>query len=262
MVVFFVVMIALLAAVPTIPAIANKSISTPISLPSPDLKQIPRNVCNFDKKEPIKVAIIDSGLDLKDTRFKNHICKTGHKDLTGTGIKDVLSHGTFIASLIQDAAGDGNYCFVIYKWISVTPGKVETITHAFEEVSKDKANVINFSGGGGAYSQEEHDAVAMNKDSIIVVAAGNNSMNIDMPKTAFYPASYDDISNIIPVMNINKMGGLASTSNWTSRGVKEMGENVYGFLPTPLFAGYDSGTSASAAIRSGKIVNYMLHYCK
>jgi hypothetical protein len=57
--------------------------------------------------EPVRVAVIDTGLNLKDSRF-THLCKDGHYDLSDTSIEDTEGHGTHIASLIQKYAGDSN----------------------------------------------------------------------------------------------------------------------------------------------------------
>ena len=66
----------------------------------------------------LRVAIVDTGLDLSDERFSEHLCPEGHKDFSASGIKDTVGHGTFIAGLIQKYAGKGNYCFLVYKYYS------------------------------------------------------------------------------------------------------------------------------------------------
>ena len=68
--------------------------------------------------EQIKIAIIDTGLDLSDPRFAGHICNKGHRNfiLDNDNTEDNNGHGTHIAGLIRSNAGEGNYCFLIYKF--------------------------------------------------------------------------------------------------------------------------------------------------
>ena len=55
------------------------------------------------KSKTLVVAVIDTGIDAQ--AFNRHVlCKTGHKDFTGTGIQDRHGHGTHISGLIDQYA--------------------------------------------------------------------------------------------------------------------------------------------------------------
>ena len=49
---------------------------------------------------PLRVAVIDTGLDLSDKRFSSRLCKEGHEDFTHTTIEDKSGHGTHVVGLI------------------------------------------------------------------------------------------------------------------------------------------------------------------
>jgi subtilisin family serine protease/photosystem II stability/assembly factor-like uncharacterized protein len=110
------------------------------------------------------------------------------------------------------------------------------------------ANIINCSWGGPSYSPAEQDIInyAVNQGSIVIVAAGNDAVNID--KGAFYPACYD---NVICVGATNQTDQVASFSN-TGRTVSVYtpGEHILSTVPGQKYDFMD-GTSMAAPITSG-----------
>ena len=66
--------------------------------------------------DELRIAVIDTGIDLKDTRINSHLCATGHVDFTEEGLQDDIGHGTAIVGLIEQYAKDSNYCIVMIKW--------------------------------------------------------------------------------------------------------------------------------------------------
>jgi subtilisin family serine protease len=217
----------------------------------------------------IRVAVVDTGLDLEDPRFKDHLCKTDHKDFTGTGIRDVNGHGTHIAGIIQQYAKDSNYCLLIYKYyLESASGKqnLDNEVRALEEATKNKVDIVNFSGGGPESSETEYDVIDQNPQITFVVAAGNEHENIDLPGNGYYPASYD-LDNIVSVGNIDKYGVKTKSSNWGSRIVWENGENVFSTIPCRIYRSklacnaYMSGTSMSTAVWTGKLVDKLSKSC-
>lgn len=219
-------------------------------------------------REPLKIAIVDTGLNLFDPRFKGHICPGGHKDFTNTGLNDFIGHGTFVAGLIQKYAGKTNdYCFLIYKYYTYrTPAKViiRGEVDAFREAIKNGAKIINFSGGGETFSEDEYLVVKENPDVLFVVAAGNESKNIETETGHFYPASLL-MNNEQVVGNITSDGKQAETSNWANPGRErffwEIGTDVKSILPNGN-TGIESGTSFSTAIRTGKVIRDFLDATK
>jgi thermitase len=218
-----------------------------------------------DRHEIIKVGIVDTGLDLNDPRFVPYLCDGGHRDFTGHGLDDYESHGTHVAGLIKLYAGEGNYCLLIYKFFHSleTTGKDALMNEisAFREAIVNGATVINFSGGGGEYNENECDIIRNNPGVTFVVAAGNESKNIETKEGQFFPASCFEKNEHI-VGNTDIFGLAVSSSNWANRKIDwEIGQDQVSTLPHGKM-GTKSGTSMSAAIKTGKLIRKMLNAAK
>lgn len=205
----------------------------------------------------IKVAVIDTGFDFNSKwSIQPKLCATGHKDFTGTGLQDNHGHGTHIAGLIAKYAGEANYCLVIIKFFDpkeYKPDNVKHSTDAFNYAVDQEVDVINYSGGGTEYSEEEYNAVlkALNADITIVAAAGNERS--DLTKTTYYPALYDSRIEVVGAIDAN--ADRIPASNYGPQvDAYEQGKNVLSNLPNNSY-GYMTGTSQATAIHTGKIVN-------
>jgi subtilisin family serine protease len=113
------------------------------------------------------------------------------------------------------------------------------------------ANIINYSGGGTEFSQEEHDAIveAEKKGILFVAAAGNERSNSDQFR--YYPADYG-LSNIISVTAIDPSTEVLSSSNYGTETVDiaAPGQNILSLLPGGSY-GMMTGTSQATAFVSG-----------
>ena len=223
--------------------------------------QAAENVCN----KQIKVAVIDTGLDLTDPRFTDHLCKTGHYNfVNGESINDVNGHGTFVAGLIEKYAGNTNYCMVIYKYYNSQSSGIINMNRevqALQLAVKNKVRIVNFSGGGPSFSEQESLLIRFNPKTTFVVAAGNEGENLDLPGNTFYPASLF-YSNEEIVGSIDSNGEKAHTSNYGHMiKNKEIGEKVVSYLPNDK-TGTMSGTSFSTAIFTGKLVDKLSKQCE
>jgi subtilisin family serine protease len=210
--------------------------------------------CKLNK--PLRVAVIDTGLNLTDPRFKNHLCKSGHKDFTGTGLNDTNGHGTFVTGLIEQYAKKSDYCLLIYKYYGDNSSPSVDLDNellALQAAIDNKADIVNFSGGGEGFNEQESLLIKYNPDTTFVVAAGNNGLNLDLPNNEYYPASYFYVNEIV-VESTDSQGQLSTFSNYSIKiDDKELGENVLSYLPNGK-TGYESGTSFSCAIVTGKLV--------
>lgn len=212
---------------------------------------------------PLRVAVIDTGLNLKDPRFERLICKdANHWNFTNNSrnTKDRIGHGTHVAGLIKKYAGDANYCFMIYNYFSpedTANTNIDNLVKAFKQAIRDKADIINYSGGGTDFSKEEMQVlkIAEQRKILIVVAAGNNYLNLNTSN--FYPASYS-YSNLVVVGNLSKnINGSCyknETSSYGNKVVWELGTDIESTLPNRK-TGLLSGTSQATAIRTGKIIS-------
>lgn len=215
----------------------------------------------------IKVAVIDSGFDTASTWsdlqslgiVRPRLCEDGHKNFTKDPDGDLNGHGTHIAGLIAQYAEDSDYCLVIYKYVSRKEEdlSIKYSNKSFRAAIDHKVNIINYSGGGRLENKKECSLVkeALDKGIIIVAAAGNN--NEDISKVPFYPASCDD--RVLIVMNVEKSGVKDINSNFTTgkkKLIEENGSKILSILPNNK-TGFQSGTSQSTAITTGKIIKHI-----
>lgn len=218
--------------------------------------------------ETIRVVVLDSGLDLYDSRYIGHLCKEGHKDVTNTDMDDSVGHGTSVAGLIEEYAKDSNYCLIIVKYYNSTASDIENTVNfrkAIVYAASLNPTIVNVSSGGPSFNEEEYNAIAQHLNITFISAAGNYNEELK-GLTCFYPACYDSVNNIV-VGNIGTNGLKTSSSNFGKRvTVWEMGENVKVNLPKETcgrscknYTGYGSGSSFSAAIYTGKLIYKRSH---
>ncbi len=206
--------------------------------------------------EPIRVAVIDTGLNLNDPRFSEVLCKTGHKDFTGTGIRDTMGHGTHIAGLIKQYAVHTSYCLMILKYYDDTAfGFINgrRMVQSIEYAKAQGAKVINISADGPGFEEAEYLAIKSDPTVIFIVAAGNNRSDIGIPTQERYPASYG-LPNIRVVGNLDWNGNIAPLSDWGK--VVEYWEVGEAVESTAIDGGTKmmSGASQATAIATGKFL--------
>lgn len=185
-------------------------------------------------------------------------------------LADNHGHGTHIAGIVGAEANNGKGIVGIAPEVSImvlkyfdpqSPGTdnlkntIKSIHYAIE----NGAQIINYSGGGLEFSQEEHDAVdkARKKGILFVAAAGNERANSD--KIPYYPADYG-LDNIISVTAFNPSQEVLSSSNWgvTSVDIAAPGQNILSTLPGNSY-GFMTGTSQATAFVSGAAALVMSH---
>ncbi len=198
----------------------------------------------------------------------------------GTNLSDNHSHGTHIAGIIGargTKAGESrgvcpNVSLMILKYYDPKvpntnnlKNTVDSIKYAvkmkdqLDKQAKEKGTpgismIINYSGGGTEFSQEEHDAVKLAGEHgiLFVAAAGNEHSNSDEKGKHYYPADYG-LTNIISVTAVNKSETtVLPSSNYGVRSVDlaAPGENIYSTVPG---GGYNlmTGTSQATAFVTG-----------
>jgi len=183
-------------------------------------------------------------------------------------LTDNHGHGTHIAGIIGAKAGNNkgisgiapDVSLMILKYYDpkIPGGDNLKNTIAAIHYAVDKgANIINYSGGGTEYSQEEKNAImeAEKKGILFVAAAGNERSNSDQYK--YYPADYG-LSNIISVTAIDPSTEVLSSSNYGTETVDlaAPGQNILSCLPGNAY-GYMTGTSQATAFVSGAAVLVM-----
>jgi subtilisin family serine protease len=181
---------------------------------------------------PVKVAVIDSGLDYGHPEFAGRIA-AGRSFIAGSSWKhDTDGHGTFVAGVIAADPTNGqgiaglafNARLLIAKVVSpdgsgvYLPGEVAAIMWAV----KEGAQVINLSLGGvrdpqdtrlDSFSPAEQKAIdyAVSKGVVIVAAAGNGTESPAMPWSfADYPAA---LPHVLGVAALRQNGTVPDYSN-------------------------------------------------
>jgi subtilisin family serine protease len=200
--------------------------------------------------EPIKIAVIDTGFDMKH-KDKVKLCDSSlHRDFTNTGLHDNHGHGTNIAGLIAKHI-KVDYCLVIIKYWTKESSSMNTLHRtilAIDWAVLKGVDMINYSGGGIAPNEHERMSVigALNEGIVFVSAAGNESTNLN--KGTYYPAMYDH--RIVVVGNVNSEGERAPSSNYG----RPLDLSVVGINKSALGVTL-TGTSQSTAIVTGRLAN-------
>lgn len=221
--------------------------------------------------KPIRIAIVDSGFGYEGRGKEANLCLDGHKDFSKgqvfyvvNGIKvplDLDDHGTNITGIIEGYArnANANYCIVVLKYYNRGSGSYNNLTatiNAFNYAREIGADYINYSSGGEWPDKDEELAVRkfLNGGGTMVVAAGNEGRNLDLPWNSYYPAQYD--KRIIVVGMLNKDGTNSKYSNYGNAVNRwEIGKEIagYGLIM--------SGTSQATAVATGKIVSKIKNKC-
>lgn len=183
---------------------------------------------------------------------------------------DNHGHGTHIAGIIGAAAGNGKgiagiapeVSLMILKYYDPKVPKTDNLkntVNAIKYAVKMKAHIINYSGGGTEFSQEEFEAIkeAQKQGILFVAAAGNERSNSDKHK--YYPADYG-LTNIISVTAIDPTTEVLSSSNYgiETVDIAAPGQNILSTLPNGSY-GYMTGTSQATAFVTGAAVLVMAH---
>lgn len=185
-------------------------------------------------------------------------------------LTDNHGHGTHIAGIIGAEAGNKKGIAGISPQVSLmilkyfdpkvpNTDNLKNTVSAIRYAVKMKANIINYSGGGTEFSQEEHDAIeeARQQGILFVAAAGNERSNSDHHK--YFPADYG-LSNIISVTAIDPSTEVLASSNYGTETVDiaAPGQNILSTLPGNTY-GYMTGTSQATAFVTGAAVLVMAH---
>lgn len=184
-------------------------------------------------------------------------------------LKDNHGHGTHIAGIIGAEAGNNRGISGISPQVSLMIVKyfdpkyntdnLKNTVASIRYCVKMGAHIINYSGGGVDYSQEEHDAVAEaeRRRILFVAAAGNERSNSD--KHHYYPADYK-LRNIISVTAIDPSTEVLSSSNYGIETVDigAPGQNILATLPNNSY-GFMTGTSQATAFVTGAAALVMAH---
>ncbi|MEO7161862.1 MAG: S8 family serine peptidase, partial [Bdellovibrionia bacterium] len=189
----------------------------------------------------IIVAVIDTGISPRDPALSPNLWKhrTGKQSVefgwdfveNKPNPIDVHGHGTHIAGIIgatlDAATGTSGVTHEVsimalryYSDQNSESANLKNSIAAMHYAIDHGAKIINYSGGGPSFSEEEFKALqkAEQKGVLLVAAAGNEHSDTDIDTNAFYPACYP-LSNIISVTATDIQNKIVSSSNWGKKRV-------------------------------------------
>lgn len=244
-----------------------------------------------DNTKKIKIAIIDTGMDLSHDLLKNNVWSnpgetgvdehgnnkaTNKIDDDGNGLVDDINgwdfaantsvvtdtdgHGTHIAGIIKNNITQANaevrFEFVVLKYFIKGMSYKEqqkAFLKSLKYAIDAKADIINISAGGKFKNPIEFDLLqkAQRLGIKIVAAAGNK--RVGDRDYNFYPAAYE-YSNILSVVATDSRGQILHTSNQNHNKSNTFatGNMIYSALPNNKF-GYKTGSSQAAAVVTASV---------
>jgi subtilisin family serine protease len=205
---------------------------------------------------PVKVAVIDSGIDGGHPEFPASRIAAAKSFVGGSPLVDTDGHGTFVAGEIAAAPDNGlgiaGIAFPAQLLIAKVVGEngelpLDAEIAAIKWAVDQGARVINLSLGGvrdpldpklDTYSPLEQNAInyAVRKGAIVVAAVGNGPQS---PKTpwpyAHYPAA---LPHVLGVSAVTESGSVPSFSNRDSlyNDIAAPGQNILSTVPRAMSA--------------------------
>lgn len=218
------------------------------------------------------VAVVDTGIDPNHKNLRNNLWHDpNNPSVYGWNFVtdrpnplDDHGHGSHVSGIIgavPDAINDvsgvaRNVSIMSLKYFEEYNTGSQNLANGIRALNyavDHGANIINYSGGGPEFSEQEFFALkrAESKGILVVAAAGNEHEDDDIRGNYYYPSSYH-LSNVISVMATDIHNKRVPSSNWGKKyvDVGAPGEQIYSTLPGNR-AGYMTGTSQATAFVTG-----------
>ncbi|GAA1891637.1 hypothetical protein GCM10009736_69870 [Actinomadura bangladeshensis] len=215
------------------------------------------DVWEHTRGKGVKVAVVDSGVDTSHPQLRGHVKAY---DVTKSGLRDCVGHGTAVAGIIGAAdMRDKGIPFVgvapdaeiisVKMAVQASGNRSEWAAQAIRKAVDLGAKVINISSQSPDLPdlrQAVH--YAQQRDVVIVSVAGNLTDRTKQTPQKAYPASYP---GVISVGALAKDGTLAGFSNTvTPVTVTAPGQSVVSTWPRGSYK-LDDGTSLAAPYVAG-----------
>jgi subtilisin family serine protease len=206
--------------------------------------------------DPIKIAILDSGINKTHKEFEGLSFKEYNSITPGEKIKDEFGHGTAVAGIIaaKGIETTGILKNVILYDVKVLDekgrGKIEDVIEGIEWSIAQEVDIINISFGFSSDKVELKSAIdkAIEQGIIITAAAGNTlGLTID------YPAQYNNvlsISSFDEEFKLDPFSGIGKV-DYSAPGVEIVSTDNKGEYST------FSGTSFATAYATGVIASIL-----
>lgn len=218
-------------------------------------------VDNEIKKEKIKVAILDSGINDNHEDLDGKVVKKYNTLNNSNKTRDDFNHGTAIAGIITANDNDKGVIGLdqnieIYD-VKVLDqeghGSIEQLVKGIKWSITQNVDIINLSLGFQSDSTDLREVIKEAVSSgIIVIAAAGNTFNLGMD----YPAQYDDV---ISVNAIDSELGLIDAAALGKTDFVAPGEEILSTNADGKYSLY-SGTSFAAAYVTGALSNWLREF--
>lgn len=197
------------------------------------------------KREPIKIAVLDSGIDYKLPDLAHHVLSSIDLSRGGTGHWDHNGHGTHVSGIIvRNAPQDvGLYNMKIAEdsgilWAS-------RLVQGIELAVSLKVDIINMSCVTPSGTRELEKAVKEAKSAGVLMIAASGNLN---KGNRLYPGCYPEVLGVGATYYDGKIWELTNLAPWVD--LLAPGVDVTSLAPREGTA-KKSGTSMAAAFISG-----------
>ena len=203
--------------------------------------------------EPIRVAVIDTGIDAQHPDLKGAVEST-FDALAGEGGKHVLDHGTSIAGAIA-ARGELKGVAPSVRILSaraldrndegVELGSTESVSKAIDWAATSRSRIVNMSFAGPQDPEVHALLAAAHAKGIVLIGAAGNGGPLSAP---LYPGADENVLAVTATDADDVIYPMANAGVYIA--VAAPGVDV--LLPAPDGAyAKETGTSVSAALVSG-----------
>ncbi|QGN57668.1 S8 family serine peptidase [Nostocoides sp. HKS02] len=184
----------------------------------------------------VKIAVVDSGVDVSHPDLVGRISDTYNAVDSGTDVTDTVGHGTFVAGVAAatgnngiGVAGAAMGASVMAVKVADSTGQIWSDAEAagIDWAADHGAKVINLSLGSDTPTQLESDAVAyaQGKGVLVVAAAGN-----DATTTPSYPAAYPQVVAVGATDAAGHRAPFSEYGSWVTVGAP--GTGIHSTTPT------------------------------
>ncbi len=213
----------------------------------------------------VRIAIVDTGLDLNQPDLKARIVASSTIASNGDNVSDQIGHGTAVAGVAAAIPNNGiGIAGVAYR-ASLLNIKVygdaslgndascSAVANGIVAAVRAGARVINVSSGGPAPCTllSQAAALAWTHGDLVVASAGNTGTTAPV-----YPAADTDVLSVGSTDAVDRPASFSNHgASWVD--LAAPGTNIITTAPTyanrlgPIDLGIDSGTSVSAPMVSG-----------
>ncbi|MFB8777519.1 type VII secretion-associated serine protease mycosin [Streptomyces broussonetiae] len=228
------------------------------------------------KGKGVRVAVIDTGVDVKNPQLKDavdvksgrNLLPKGLKDENGdpvergneNGTTDTVGHGTKVAGIIAARPAKDTGFVGLAPEATIIPiqqndaegnGNTETLAEAIRHAIREEADIINISQDTSEAVKPDPDLEAavdeaLAKEIVVVASAGNDGLGGNVKKT--YPASYEGVLAVAASDRNNERASFSQSGDFVD--VAAPGVDMISTVPRGGHCS-DNGTSFSAPYVAG-----------